>query len=435
MILNSFKYLLVAIFIGITSIKAQSQQPNIIIFFTDDQGFGDLGCYGAKGFETPNADNLASEGIRFTNFYVPATVCTPSRAGILTGRYPKRSGLHEAVLFPFSENGLPLQEYTMAELLKDAGYETWCVGKWHLGHKEEFMPNNQGFDDFFGVPYSNDMDNYYYARSDFQAPPLPLYRNKVLVEHGPNQEFLTTRYTEESIHKIKNRDPNKPFLLYLAHNMPHVPLHVSPKFKGKSTLGLYGDVIMELDWSIGEIVNTLKAEGIYDNTIFILTSDNGPDLGSAGPLRGKKAQTWEGGQRVPGIVVWPKKIPKNEECKEPLSTLDLFPTLARFAGAHIPDNLILDGKDVGALWLNPKTEKLKARPFFYYARNGGLEAVRYGKWKLHIKKSMGWDQIKLGDFELALYNLENDISELNNVAEKHPGLVKKLKSLINEHAI
>ncbi len=228
----------------------------------------------------PHLDKLASEGLRFTDFYVPATVCTPSRAGLLTGKYPKRVGLHEAVLFPYSENGLSPEEYTMAEMLQNKGYATACIGKWHLGHKDKFMPNNQGFDYFFGVPYSNDMDNYYYQGQDFQSPPLPLYRNRELIEEGPDQSYLTKRYTEEAIRQIKGHK-DQPFFIYLAHNMPHLPLHASPAFLGKSEKGLYGDVIMELDWSVGEIVKTLKEEGIYDHTLFIFTSDNGPRVGSA----------------------------------------------------------------------------------------------------------------------------------------------------------
>ena len=405
--------------------------PNIIIFFTDDQGYADVGCYGAEGFETPNFDQLASEGLKLTNFYVPATVCTPSRAGLLTGRYPKRSNLHEAVLFPYSTGGLAAKEYTMAEMLKEVGYSTSCIGKWHLGHREEFMPNNQGFDEFYGVPYSNDMDNYYYKRIEFQSPPLPFYRNTELIESGPDQQYLTKRYTEEAIRQIRNRS-EKPFFIYLAHNMPHLPLHVSPPFKGKSKKGLYGDVIMELDWSCGEIIRILKEEGIYDNTIFIFTSDNGPAAGSAKPLRGKKAQTWEGGQREPGIIVWPDKIPKGIVSDQFTSTLDLFPTLAKITGAKIPDDLILDGIDISEFLQSPEVVKLPERPFYYYARNGKVEAIRLGKWKLHTEKSLGWDVNADGVFHESLYNLDLDISEKNNVAKQNPEIVEKLTSMMKK---
>ena len=421
-------FLLVSISSCTQNDNTTESQPNIIIFFTDDQGYADLGTYGAEGFETPNLDRLAAEGIRFTNFYVPATVCTPSRAGLLTGRYPKRSNLHEAVLFPYSEGGLSPDEYTMAEMLKEGGYTTSCIGKWHLGHKEEFMPNNQGFEEFYGVPYSNDMDNYYYKDIDFQSPPLPFYRNTELIESGPDQQYLTKKYTEEAVKQIKNRG-QKPFFIYLAHNMPHTPLYASPAFKGKSKNGLYGDVIMELDWSAGEIIKTLKEEGIYENTIFIFTSDNGPAKGSAKPLRGKKAQTWEGGQRVPGIITWPKKIPNGKVTDEFVSTLDLFPTLAKISNSKIPTGIKTDGIDISEFLLDPDAKTLAERPFYFYARNGELEAIRLGEWKLHLKKSIGWNEKSEGEFQAALYNLNLDIGEKDNVATHHPEIVTKLSEL------
>jgi arylsulfatase A-like enzyme len=404
------------------------KKPNIIIFFTDDQGYADVGCYGADGFETPNIDKLASEGIKFMDFYVPATVCSPSRAGLLTGLYPKRVDLHESVLFPFSENGLDPNTFTLAEMLKENGYSTSCIGKWHLGHKEKYMPNNHGFDQFYGVPYSNDMDNYYYKHIDFQAPPLPFYRNTALIGEGVDQRYLTKMYTEETVAQIKNRNKDNPFFIYLAHNMPHTPLFASESFLGKSEIGLYGDVIMELDWSVGEIVKTLKEEGIYENTIFIFTSDNGPLVGSAKPLRGYKAETWEGGQRVPGIITWPSHIPKEKISHELVTTLDLYPTIAKLSGSTIKDNLLMDGIDISKHLLNPEDEVLSERAFYFYARNGNLEAVRVGKWKLHILKSGGWDKNKEGDFPVSLYDLEKDISEQNNVAAQYPEIVSRLKN-------
>lgn len=408
--------------------------PNILVFFTDDQGYGDAGCYGASGYDTPNIDALAEEGIRFTNFYVPATVCTPSRAGLLTGKYPKRVGLHEAVLFPFSENGLSPEEYTMAEMLKSGGYVTACIGKWHLGHKEEFMPNNQGFDYFYGVPYSNDMNNHYYKKNDFQSPPIPVFRNTNKVDEDPDQRYLTRKYTEESIKLIKERG-QKPFFIYLAHNMPHTPLYVSEKFDGVSSAGLYGDVIMEIDWSLGEIVKTLKEEGIFDNTLIVFTSDNGPVRGvggSSGGLRGQKAQTWEGGQRVPGIVTWPNEIPKGKVSNAVVSTLDLLPTFAQVAGVNLPRELVLDGRNIVEILHNPNESEISDRPFFYFARNGDLEAVRLGDWKLHILKSIGWSKSSKGEFTVSLFNLEEDMGETQNLAKKYPEKVTEMVGLISD---
>jgi arylsulfatase A len=410
---------------------SEEEKPNIVIFFTDDQGYADLGCYGAEGFETPHIDQLAKEGIRFTNFYVPATVCTPSRAGLLTGRYPKRSNMHEAVLFPFSESGLSTEEFTMAEMLKSAGYSTACIGKWHLGHKPEFMPNNHGFDYFYGVPYSNDMDNHFYKHINFQSPPLPMYRNEELIESGPDQRYLTKRYTEEA-NRIIKESGDEPFFLYLAQNMPHVPLFVSEKFKGKSEKGLYGDVIMELDWSVGEIIKVLKEEGKYENTIFVFTSDNGPQIGSAKPLRGKKAQTWDGGQRVPGIITWPAQIPSGNTCDEMVTTMDLFPTLMGMAKVKAPENLTFDGINILELLKNPQSTNLPDRPLYFYARNGKPEAVRLGKWKLHITKTNGWNKDIDGEFPVSLYDLDADVNEQKNVADQYPDIVKKLTSSISE---
>ncbi len=422
-----FFWILILIVLISCSTPEMDNKPNIIIFFTDDQGYADLGCYGAEGFETPNIDKLATEGIKFTDFYVPATVCTPSRAGLLTGQYPKRVDLHVAVLFPFSDNGLDPSTVTLAEMLKENGYSTSCIGKWHLGHKEKYMPNNHGFDEFYGVPYSNDMDNYYYKHNKFQAPPLPFYRNTELIGAGLDQRYLTKMYTEETVKQIKNRSKDNPFFIYLAHNMPHLPLFASEKFLGKSEKGLYGDVIMELDWSAGEIVRTLKEEGIYENTIIIFTSDNGPRVGSAKPLRGFKAETWEGGQRVPGIISWPEHIPKGKISHELVSTLDIYPTLAKLSGSTIKAHLIMDGIDISKHLLDPEGERLADRPFYFYGRNGDLEAVRMGKWKLHVLKNNGWSKTNNGPFPKSLYNLENDISEKNNVAEQFPEIVSRLK--------
>lgn len=425
-------YMLLLCVMLLFSCSVKPDKPNVIIFFTDDQGYADVGCFGAEGFNTPNFDRMAAEGVRFTSFYVPATVCTPSRAGLLTGQYPKRSNLHEAVLFPYSEGGLSTDKYTMAEMFRENGYSTSIIGKWHLGHLPQFMPLNHGFDYFYGVPYSNDMDRHYYRNIDFQSPPLPLYKNETLIEEGPDQKYLTKRYTEEVIRLIRERGEN-PFFIYLAHNMPHTPLHASENFKGKSERGLYGDVIMELDWSMGEIVKALKEEGIYENTLMIFTSDNGPvPLQSAKPLRGKKATTWEGGQRVPCIMTWPGKIPAGVTTDEMVLSMDLFPTFIDITGAKLAEPVKFDGISIKDFLQNPERVKLDDRPLLYYARNGKPEAVRFGKWKLHIAKTLGWNPDGEGEFPVSLYDMENDIGEKNNVAEDNPEVVEKLRKMLTD---
>lgn len=404
-------------------------KPNFIIIFTDDQGYGDTGKYGATGFQTPNLDRLADEGLRFTDFYVPATVCTPSRAALLTGSYPKRVGLHEAVLFPFSEHGLNPDEITIPELLRPLGYQTGIIGKWHLGHQPEFMPLGQGFDYFFGVPYSNDMDAYYYRGRDFQSPPLPLYLNEELIEGGPDQSYLTRRYTEAAVQFIKN-NLNEPFFLYVAHNMPHLPLHTSEKFSGTSEKGLYGDVIQEIDWSVGEILATLKETGLDRRTLVIFTSDNGPvirpDAGSAGILRGGKATTWEGGARVPAIFRWPGRIPEGSVSSEIVTTMDFLPTILSLAEGELPEGLVIDGFDIKEILFQPTETASPYDALYFYSRNGPLEAIRVGDWKLHIAKSRGWTS-EMGEFPISLYNLKEDAGEVRNVAAEHPELVDRLR--------
>jgi len=426
--------LVTAVFLVSCTKDTGPNPPNFIIIFTDDQGYGDLGSYGALGFQTPNLDRLAASGIRFTDFYVPATVCTPSRAGLLTGCYPKRVGLHEAVLFPFSEHGLNPAETTLPERLKPLGYTSACVGKWHLGHKPEFMPNNQGFDYFYGVPYSNDMDGYVYKNPPFNSPPLPLYENEEQIEEGPDQRYLTRKYTEAAVSFIQ-KNKGRPFLLYLAHSMPHLPWHVSGKFKNSSDLGLYGDVIQEIDWSVGEILRTLEETGLAESTLLLFTSDNGPVLrensGSAGPLRGRKATTWEGGQRVPCLVSWPGTIPEGKICTALATTMDLVPTFVRLAGGRIPEDHKIDGYDIQALLMHPLTAETAYEAFYYYSRDGKPEAVRSGRWKLHIEKSRGWDKTQ-GPFPVSLYDLERDIGETTNLADENPQIVERLKIQIRQ---
>jgi arylsulfatase A len=405
------------------------RKPNFVVIFTDDQGYGDIGSYGARGFSTPNLDRLSSRGVRFSDFYVAATVCTPSRAALLTGCYPKRVGLHEGVLFPFSEHGLGLSERTIAEELRPLGYRTACVGKWHLGHHPEMMPNRQGFDYFYGVPYSNDMDGHQYRNPHFKAPPLPLFENDRLIASGPKQAHLTRRYTEAATRFIRESG-DAPFFLYLAHSMPHLPLHVSENFAGSSERGLYGDVIEEIDWSVGEIVRTLEDCGIDGDTLVIFTSDNGPVLrknaGTAGPLRGGKASTWEGGQRVPCIAAWPGRTPAGTACRELATTMDLLPTFVSLAGGHPPGTRKIDGHDISALLFSPRTARTPSDAFYYYGRDGKLEAIREGSYKLHTAKSRGWGK-KKGPFPVSLYDLNVDVAEKNNIAEDHPDLVERLR--------
>jgi arylsulfatase A-like enzyme len=399
-----------------------AEKPNFIIIFTDDQGYADVGCFGAEGFETPNLDRMAAEGAKFTDFYSLASICSPSRAALLTGCYPPRVSVTR-VLFPDDNIGLNPSEITVADILKTRGYATACIGKWHLGHLPTFLPTRQGFDYYFGLPYSNDM-----RPTDLEKyPPLPLIEGQDPIELNPDQGQVTRRYTERSIEFIrKNKD--RPFFLYLAHTMPHVPLFVSKKFEGRSKLGLYGDVIVELDWSVGRILEALKDFGIDDRTLLVFTSDNGPALdqgehgGHAGPLRDGKFSTWEGGMRVPCIMRWPGKIPAGLVCSEIATTMDFLPTLAKLAGAKAPADRIIDGEDIWPLMTDPKAQTPHEALFYYYRRR--LEAVRSGKWKLillHIKKE--------GAIPTPLYDLEEDIGEQHDVSDEHPAVVERLAAL------
>jgi len=428
----------------ISTIEAKKKEkPNLVIIFTDDQGYADLSCYGAKGFETPNIDQLAKEGMKFTDFYVGASVCTPSRAALLSGCYPNRVGLGQ-VLFPKgpkwthnkANRGFNSDENTLPELLKGEGYATSCVGKWHLGHLPEFLPTSHGFDEYFGLPYSNDM----LPGKPLNFPNLPLIEGVTTIEENPDQSLLTTRYTERAIDFIE-RNKKENFFLYLAHSMPHVPLAVSDKFKGKSKQGLYGDVIMEIDWSVGEVIKTLKVNDIYDNTLVVFTSDNGPWLiygehaGSAGPLREGKSTSFDGGQRVPCIMSWPKQIPAGTECSELVTAMDILPTMAHLIGTELPENKI-DGKDISNIIKGKRKAKSPHEIFLYITRTK-LEAARMGDWKLSFPKSYGtiatpgkdgkMGKAKSVKLSWELYNLKEDIGETNNLADKYPEIVEKIK--------
>lgn len=395
--------------------------PNIVIILTDDQGYQDAGCFGSPKIKTPRLDKMAKEGTRFTSFYVPAPVCTPSRAGLMTGCYPLRVGLPR-VLFPKSRTGINADETTMAEMLKTRGYATACIGKWHLGHLPPFLPTRHGFDRYYGIPYSNDMR------------PCPLMRGEKIIEQPAKQATLTERYTGEAVRFIAENKA-RPFFLYLPHTMPHVPLHVSERFKGKSERGLYGDVIECIDWSTGKILDALEEHGVDNNTLVIFTSDNGPWLvkgkngGSALPLRGAKATVWEGGMRVLCIMRWPGRIPAGKVCDELATTMDLFPTIARLAGANVPRDRTIDGKDIWPLMAATAGAATPHEAFYYYAGNR-LGAVRSGKWKLHFPRGSRRKGKKARP--PALYDLEADIGEKKNVAAEHADVVARLTKLAKE---
>lgn len=423
---------------------ARPRLPNIVIILTDDQGYADVGVFGAKGFTTPNLDRLAREGRRFTNFHVAQPVCSASRAALLTGCYPNRIGIHGA-LGPSASHGINRSEMTLAELVKQRGYATAIFGKWHLGHHPEFLPTRHGFDEYFGLPYSNDMWPNHPTAKPGTYPPLPLIEGEQVVQLMPDQTQLTTWYTERAVKFIeKNKD--RPFFLYLAHNMPHVPLHVSDKFKGKSQQGLYGDVIMEIDWSVGEILRALKNNRLDDQTFVVFTSDNGPWLsygnhaGSAYPLREGKLTSWEGGTREPCIMRWPGQIPAGSVSREPLMTIDLFPTIARLIGAQLPQHKI-DGLDVWPIIAGGPKAKNPHEAYYFYYENNQLQAVTSGRWKLYLPHTYrtlagqpgGRDGLpapyqprKIGT---ELYDLENDVSETTDVAARHPDVVRRLEAL------
>jgi arylsulfatase A-like enzyme len=428
--------------------------PNIVLIFCDDLGYADLGCFGSKICPTPNLDRMAAEGIRFTDFYVPQAVCSASRAALLTGCYPNRVGIQGA-LGPRSKVGLHPNEVTVAEVLKPRGYATAIFGKWHLGDQREFLPTRQGFDEYFGLPYSNDMwplhPEYVNLPPDAAKrkrgyPDLPLVENekvlipKVAAEH---QSRLTTGYAEHAVDFI-GRNKGRPFFLYLAHNMPHVPLFVSEKHRGKSGNGLYADVLMEIDWSVGQVLGALKQHGLDERTLVVFTSDNGPWLlygdhaGSAGHLREGKGTEFDGGVRVPFIARWPGRIPAGATCREPAMTIDLLPTFAGLAGAEPPRDRIIDGRDIWNLISGqPRARSPQEAYFFYWGRH--LQAVRSGQWKLHLPHGYpvpappgsGGQPGKYQQREiaLALFDLEQDPGETVNVADEHPRIVERLKNL------
>lgn len=439
----------------VASVTKTEKPYNFIVLFADDLGYGDLSIYGHPTIKTPNLDQMAMEGQKWTNFYVGASVCTPSRAALLTGRLPVRNGMMSAtarVFFPDSHRGLPDSEITIAEQLKKAGYATACVGKWHLGHKETYLPTNHGFDSYYGIPYSNDMDNLalkniktyndYWdfwrvapERKDINTFDVPLIKDTEVIERPANQHTITKRYTEETIKHIK-KNKAEPFFVYLAYNLPHVPLFASEEFEGKSKRGIYGDVVEEIDWSAGEIMKTLKAEGLAENTIVIFTSDNGGWLpmdlegGSNGLLKDGKGGTWEGGMREPGIFWSPGNI-KPAIITELGTTMDLFPTFSKLAGLEMPKDRIMDGVDLSPVLFE---EKASPRNEVFYYRESELYAVRLGDYKAHFitKGSYGPPAKEVLDQPL-LFNVNEDPSERFNIADKHPDVLEKINALVKVH--
>lgn len=412
----------------------RQEYTNIVLIYVDDMGYGDLASTGHPTIRTPNLDRMIDEGVTMTQFYSVASLCTPSRAALLTGRYPIRNGMTH-INFPNSEHGLPPSEITLAEILKSRGYATACIGKWHLGHLPEFLPTNHGFDYYFGIPYSNDMDpDWPYNPAYLPMPELPLMRNEQIIEQPCVQETLTKRSTEEAIRFIeKNKD--QPFFCYLPYVMPHLPLHASDEFQGQSKRGLYGDVIEELDWGVGQLLDALRRLKIDERTLVIFTSDNGPsiqpnlDVGSSGLLRGSKHTTWEGGLRVPFIVWAPNQLPAGKTCMDVGTTMDLFTTLTVLAGDSVPRDRNIDGVNIMSVWQGES--KQPHDPIYFYHGNR-LTAVRLGKYKLHLWKNVlestfgKW--VKCDSPEL--YDVEYDPSEKYNIAYENVEIVSHIENEI-----
>jgi len=423
-------------FVGLQATAADSL-PNFVVIFCDDLGYGDLGCYGSVKNRTPNIDQLATDGVLFTDFYSSSPVCTPSRASLMTGCYPRRVGMHEDftghwVLIPRSRRGLHPDETTMAEALKSQGYATACVGKWHLGDQPEHLPTAHGFDFYYGIPYSNDMQAA--GRGD---PPLPLVKQTKVIEAPADQSTLTKRYTEQVISFIE-ANQKKPYFVYLPHTFPHLPLFASPDFHGKSANGRYGDSVEEIDWSTGEIMKCLDRMKLVDNTLVIFTSDNGSNGrngGSNKPLAGAKGGTLEGGMRVPFIARWPHRIKAGTRSSELATTMDVLPTFCSLTGASLPEKT-LDGFDISPLLFVQEGAKSQYEALLYYRRRQ-LQAIRMGDWKYHLplkETHPRWTSASpTGPGRKAkLVNLNDDLQEQKNVAKANPEIVKQITRLVQQ---
>ena len=449
----SFRKLIIASVLLLTIVYsdecARAKAPNFIVIFCDDMGYADIGPFGAQGYETPNLDQMANEGVKFTDFYVGRSFCSPSRAALMTGCIPTRVGIG-GNFGPHSTTGLNPEETTIAEILKTKGYATACFGKWHLGHQEPFLPTNQGFDVFFGLPYSNDMWPFHPGVRHLPIeqrikrwPHLPLYEGSKVINPQimpEDQVTLTRSLTERAVQFIEDKK-DTPFFIYLPNPQPHVPLFASEEFQGKTTRGLFGDVLSEIDWQVGKIIETLKAHQLDENTCIVFTSDNGPWLsygdhaGSAGPLREGKGTNFEGGFRVSCLMRWPGKIPAGSVTNEIAATMDLLPTFCHLADSELPERKI-DGRDISALMLTPESASSPHKVFFHYDGGNRLAAVRSGKWKLMFPQNYnspipgsgglpGKNQKKRID--LSLFDLEADVGETTNLAEDNPEIVARLK--------
>jgi len=451
------------LFTALLPLLLTAETPNIVFIVADDMGYADFGAQGAKGFETPNLDRLAAEGTRFTNFYVAQAVCTASRAALMTGCYPNRIGMQGAYNHT-SRDGVADEEWLLPEMLKARGYATAGMGKWHLGTRLKFNPTRHGFDEWLGIPYSNDNSKYHPSLAA-EMPPLPFYDGEKIIEHDPDQALFTSRFTQRAVQFIE-RNAVRPFFLYLPHVMPHVPIFASEKFKGRSALGLYGDVMEELDWSVGEVLSTLKRLKLEERTLVIFISDNGPFLsygehaGSAQPLREGKLTTFEGGVRVPCLVRWPGHVPSARVCDEPFMGIDWLPTLTDIVGGKVSTNKI-DGLSAKGLIFGEKDARPSHEALFFYSGTA-LQAVRSGKWKLHFAhpyitvaaepgrggKPSNFGKLaptsitqsgvegiatrhgyRIEQLELSLFNLDTDPGETKNVAAEHPDVVQRLSAL------
>jgi len=403
---------------------AAAEKPNIVIIFIDDMGYGDIGPFGATKQKTPQLDRMAREGMKLTSFYA-APVCSVSRAQMMTGCYGVRVSV-PGVYSPGSKNGLNPAEFTIAERLKERGYATMCIGKWHLGDAPEFLPMKQGFDHYFGIPYSNDMQR---KSTQTGERVVPLVRDDKVLEllTDDAQNRIVERYTEEAVKFIRD-NRSRSFFLYLPHTAVHCPIHPGAAFAGKSANGRFGDWVEEVDWSVGRVLDTLRELKLDKNTFVVFTSDNGPwlvkgaDGGSAGPLRGGKGSTWEGGVRVPTLAWWPVKIAPGSVCDAVAGTIDMLPTCVAVAGGGVPAKPVIDGRDISPLLFGKS--KQSQREAHYYFSGYNLQAVRQGPWKLAIMP-----QKDITDKGLRLYNLDTEIGEQTNLADKHPDIVAKLKAL------